>query len=160
MRAPQILELRRRLAVTHVHAELLASFAQDREQALPADGRETVAAGREHLLLEVDVDVVPNGKAPGESLVEGRVGVLDSAQRLVGEDDAEPERVVSRIALPHLDPVFRVQELGQRRQVQTRRSASDDCDVQPAFSRRRKRCSFPVAVRGNAFANSITRGYL
>ena len=146
--------------------EFLAPLAQDREETLPADGGEPVPAGREDLPAEVHVDVVPGRKVLGEPLEEGGVGVLDAAQRLVGKDDPEPKCVVGGVSLPNLDLVLWVQQLGQRRQVQPGRPASDDRDPECRLrgaqlpSRRRKRCSLPVVVRGSASTNSTARGYL
>jgi hypothetical protein len=123
-------------------------------------------ARREHVSAEVHVDVIPDREVPGEQLVESGVGLLNAAKSLVGEDDAETEGVVGRVPLPDLDPMVRVQELDKGRQVKTRRTAPDDGDVERRVrgrqlpSRSRNRCSLPVAVRGSASANSITRGYL
>jgi hypothetical protein len=112
------------------------------------------------------VDVVPDRKILREALVEAGVGVLDAAERLVGKDDPEPKSVVSGIPFPDLDLVVSVQQLDQRRQIEARRPATDDREPQSGlrgpqlFSRSRNRWSLPVAVRGNASANSIARGYL
>jgi hypothetical protein len=133
---------------------------------LAADRGEAMPAGREHLSVEVHVDVIPDRKVPCEPLVESGVGLFNAAKRLVREDDTEPEGVVGRVPLPDVDPVARVEELDQGGQIQTRRPTSDDCDVERRVrgcqlpSRSRNRCSLPVAVRGSASANSITRGYL
>ena len=114
----------------------------------------------------MDVDVVPDRKILGESVVEGGVRMLDATERLVGEDDAETECIVRRVSLPDVDLVLRVQELEQRRQIKPRRPATDDRDAESSLrgpqllSRSRNRCSLPVAVRGRASANSIARGYL
>jgi hypothetical protein len=116
--------------------------------------------------MEVHVDVVPDCKVPCEPFVEGCVGVFYAAQRLVREDDTEPECVVGSVPLPDLDLVVRVEKLNQGREVKSRGPASDDGDIEGRArggqlpSRSRKRCSLPVAVRGSASANSITRGYL
>jgi hypothetical protein len=45
--------------------------------------------------------------------VDARVGVLDPAEGLVAEHDAEPEAVVTGIALPHRHPVLRTELLDQ-----------------------------------------------
>ena len=114
----------------------------------------------------VHVDVVPGCKVLREPLVETGVGVLDAAERLVGEDNAEPESVVGGVSLPDLDLIVGVQELDQSRQVKPGRPATDDRDVESRLrgpqvgARSRNRCSLPVAVRGNASANSMARGYL
>jgi hypothetical protein len=116
--------------------------------------------------MEVHVDVIPDRKVLSEPLIESSVGLLDAAKRLIREDDAEPERIVDSVPLPDLDPVVWVEEFDQGGQVQTRRPASDDRDVERRVrgrqlpSRSRNRCNFPVAVRGSVSANSITRGYL
>src|SRR6266702_8099287 len=91
--------------------------------------------------------------------------MLYAAERLVGKDDAEPKSVVCSISLPDLDLVVWVQKLDQRRQVEARRPAADDRELEyrlrdpQLLSRSRNRCSLPVAVRGSASANSIARGY-
>jgi hypothetical protein len=166
VRSAQLLERRRDFAVVDGDAELLAPLAQDRQQALPADGGKPVTARGEDLPLEVDVDVVPDREVLREPLVKGRVCILDAPQRLVGKDDPEPEGVVSGISFPDLDLMVWVQQLDQRRQIEPRRPAADDRElecrlrVRQLLSRSRNRCSLPVAVRGRASANSIARGYL
>jgi hypothetical protein len=156
----KVIELRGELPVADADAELLAPLAQDRQQAPPADRRETVAARSLHLALEVDVDVVPDREVLAQALEEGGVGVLDPAERLVGEDNAEAERVVGGVPLPDVDLVLRVEQLDERRQVETRGSTADDCDSQSRDSRSRNLWSFPVAVLGRDSANSTMRGYL
>src|SRR6185295_7982777 len=53
-------------------------------------------------------------------------GVLDAAERLVGEHDAEAERVVGRVALPHGDLGVRSEPLGQRGEVEPARPTADN----------------------------------
>jgi hypothetical protein len=65
--------------------------------------------------VEMHVDVIPDGKVPFESPVEGGVGLLYASQRLVREDDTEPKGVVGGIPLPNLDPVIWVEELDEGR---------------------------------------------
>src|SRR5438132_1540260 len=162
----QPLEWRSRLAVVDGHARLFASLAQDCEQPLPADCRKRVPSRGEDPAAVVNVDVVPDRKVFGEPLVESRVRVFDSSERLVREHDPEPERVVCCIPFPDLDPGAPVQKLDQCRQVEPCRPPADDRDVQRTPrgrqlpSRSRKRCNLPVAVRGSSLANSIARGYL
>ncbi len=155
-----------RRSVVDADTEPLAPLTQDRQQPLPADGGKPVPARRENVAAEMHVDVVPDRKIPGQSLVETRVGVLDPAQRLVRKDNSEPKRVISGVPLPDLDLVLRIQQLDQGRQVKPGRPTADDRDAEfwlrgPQLpSRSRNRCSFPVAVLGSSSANSIARGYL
>ena len=58
-----------------------------------------------HLALEVDVDVVPARELALHPAVDRGVGMLDAAERLIGENDAESESVVGCVALPHGDLV-------------------------------------------------------
>ena len=74
----------------------------------------------------MDVDVVPSRELARHRLVDRRVGMLDAAERLIGEDHAEPEGVVVGVALPHRDLVARVELLGERREVQSARPAPDN----------------------------------
>ena len=74
----------------------------------------------------VNVDVVPPRELARHRLVDRRVGMLDAAERLVGEHHAEPERVVIGVALPHRDLVARIELPGERREVQSARSAPDN----------------------------------
>src|SRR5258708_39583608 len=112
------------------YADLLAPFAQDREQALPADGGKPVTSRRDDVPVVVHIDVIPRRKVFGESLIEGGVRVLDASECLVGKDDPEPKRVVRGVALPDLDLVLRVQQLDQRRELKPRRPAADDRDAE------------------------------
>ena len=64
---------------------------------------------------------------PGEDL---QVGVLDAAKGLVGEHHPEAERVVGGVALPDRDLMPGVQLLGQGREVQAARTATQDRDAQ------------------------------
>jgi hypothetical protein len=110
--------------------ELLAPVAKDREQALPADRGEPMPARGEDLPVVVNVDVVPGREILGEPFIECGVGVLDASQRLVGKDDPEPKGVVCGVSLPDLDLVVRVEQLDQRRQVESSRPAADDRDAE------------------------------
>ena len=80
-----------------------APLLQDLQQPLAADRREPVPAAGDHLAPVVHVDVVPAGELALHRGVDRRVGVLDAAQRLVGEHDPEAERVVGRVPLPDRD---------------------------------------------------------
>jgi hypothetical protein len=116
--------------------------------------------------VEVHVDVIPDREVLREPFVKGSVSLFYATQSFVREDDTESECVVGGVPLPELDPVVRIEKLDKGRKVETRRPTSDDRDVQcrtrgcqvPFLSR--NRWSLPVAVRGSASANSISRGYL
>jgi hypothetical protein len=110
------------------HPELRATLLQDLQQAAAAHCREAVAAAGDHLAAEVDVDVVPAGELGLHPPVNRGVGVLDAAESLVGEDDAEPERVVSGVALPDRDLMVGIELLGQGGEVQAAGATPDDGD--------------------------------
>src|SRR5215470_1592090 len=119
----------------HPHGERLAALAQDMQQPLPADRGETVAAARDHLFLVVHVDVVPARELALHGGEDLRVGVLDPAERLVGEHDAEAEGVVSRVLLPDSDLVGGSQLFGERGEVQAARAAANYRDPHARFLR-------------------------
>ncbi|GAA3486104.1 hypothetical protein GCM10018987_01830 [Streptomyces cremeus] len=58
------------------------------------------------------------------------VGVLDAAERLVGQDDAEPEGVVGSAPLPDGDRTGRIEPLEQRGGVEPAGPAADDGDTE------------------------------
>ena len=79
------------------------------------------------------VDVVPASElAPhgGEDLL---LGVLDTAEGLVGEHHPEAERVVGGVPLPDGDVVPGVQLLGEGREVQATGPAAEDSDAHTAI---------------------------
>jgi N-acetylmuramic acid 6-phosphate (MurNAc-6-P) etherase len=80
----------------------------------------------------VHVDVVPAGELALHRPVHGRVGVLDSAECLVGEHHAEAERIVGCIALPDRDLVASAELPRERGEVQAARSATDHRDAHAA----------------------------
>ena len=67
--------------------------------------------------------------------VDRRVGVLDAAERLVGEHHPEAERVVRGVALPHGDLVVGAglpgELLAERAEVEPTRPAPDHRDPHP-----------------------------
>ncbi|CAB4907363.1 unannotated protein [freshwater metagenome] len=125
----QLLDVGGQRAVVHGDAELGDPLLQDRQQLLAAHGGEALAAHGEGLPVDLDVDVGPPGEAGLHPLVHDLVGALDAAQRLVGEHDAEAERVVGGVALPDGDLVAAVQLAQQRGQVQATGPAADDRDL-------------------------------
>jgi hypothetical protein len=140
----------------HDDAELTAPLPQDPQQPPPAHRGEPVPAGGDDLAPVVDVDVVPAGELGRHGRVHGRVGVLDAAERLIGEHHAEAEGVGGRVALPHGDLVLRAELLHQNAEVQAAWAAADAGDAQcyvvwltvvsHRSSRSLYRCSLPVGV--------------
>jgi hypothetical protein len=117
-------------------AELATAVLEDLEQPAPAHRGEAVAAAGDDLAVDVHVDVVPDRELPLHPLIDRRIRVLDAAQRLVAEDDAEAEGVVGGVALPDRDlvvlPGGRRQLLGERREVEPSRTPTDHRDPHPA----------------------------
>jgi hypothetical protein len=110
------------------HAERVGPPLQGAEQLPPAERREAVAAGGHDLALVVDVDLGPAGEQRGELRERLGVGRLDPLQRLVGEDDAEAERVVGSVPFVDPDVVGGVQPLGEDREVEPGRASTHDRD--------------------------------
>ena len=71
-----------------------------------------------------DVDVRPPREGALHGGEQDGVGLLDAAEGLVGEDDAEAEGVVGGVAFPDDDLAARVELLGQRGQVEATRPAA------------------------------------
>src|SRR5215469_5572842 len=150
-------------------AEVRAPLLQDLQQPPAAHRRERVAAAGQHLALVVHVDVVPAGEVLPHLGVDPLVGVLDAAERLVGEHHAEAERGVGGVPLPDGDLVRGTELSRERREVQAPRPAADDGNAhQPcrsaalfaACSRSTKCWTLPVELRGRIGTNSMARGYL
>jgi hypothetical protein len=115
-------------AEAQVHAELRGPALQDVEQQLAAERGEAVAPGGQHLAAVVHVDLAP-AREPARDLRErGRVGRFDRVERLVGEDDAEAEGVVRRVALVDAHVVRRVELLDQEREVEPCGTSTGDRD--------------------------------
>ena len=92
---------------------------------MPAlDAAEAVAAGRDHSTLEVDIDVIPVGKALEDLLFGKRIRPLQVPQRFIGEHHAPTERVIGAVPLEHSDLVRRITSLHLDRKVQARRPAA------------------------------------
>ncbi len=121
-------------AEADLHAELRAARLQDGQQPLAAHGREPVPARGEGAAAEVHVDVVPAGELAAHAREDLDVGVLDAAQRLVGEDHPEAERVIGRVALEHGDLVAGIELLGQGREIQAAGPAACYRDTHRASS--------------------------
>jgi hypothetical protein len=129
--------------------ELLRPGLEDHQELLAPQRGEAVPARGLDLAAEVDVDVRPAREARGDRREALGIGGLERRERLVGEDDPEPERVVVGVALPHGDLVGRV-ELGQQDGgVQPARSAADDRDPHAR--------ALAVAVAWGAAAGGVSR---
>ncbi len=124
----ELLDLGGGRAEADVDPELGAALLEDLEEPLAAQRREAVPAAGDDLAPVVDVDVVPARELALHLLVDHRVGVGDASERLVGEHDTEPERVVGGVALPDGDLVVGPELLGQRGEVEPARPTTDDCD--------------------------------
>ena len=118
----------------HRDAELGAALLEHLEQAAPAHGGEPVAAAGDDLAAVVHVDVVPARELALHLPVDAGVGVLDAAERLVGEDDTEAEGVIGRIALPDCDVGSGQQLARQGGEVQPARAAASNRDPHRAPS--------------------------
>jgi hypothetical protein len=107
---------------------------QDVQQALAAHRGQTVAARGERCAAVALVDIVPAGELVPHRVEDRGVGMLDAAERLVGEHESEDEGVVRGVALPYGDLVPGVQLLGQRREVQAGGGATGYRDTHVADS--------------------------
>jgi len=111
------------------HAELDAPTLEDVEQELARKAREAVAGGGQRLAPVVDGDVVPVGEVPRDLRVRLVVGLGEGVEGRVGEDHAEPERVVGPVALNDEDVVGRIGLLHEQREVEPRRPGADTDDL-------------------------------
>ena len=121
-------ELGHLAAEAQLDAERRRARLQDVQQLLAAERREPVPAAGHHLVAVVDVDVAPADEAARDLVVALGIGRLERGQRLVGEDDAEAERVVGRVALVDHDLVGGVEPLEQDREVEPAGAAARDRD--------------------------------
>ena len=88
-----------------------AALVQDPQERTAAQCGEAVAARGQGGAPVHDVDGVPADERVAERPVHDGVGVLDAAERLVGEDHTEAEGVVGGVALPYGDLAAGVQPL-------------------------------------------------
>jgi NAD(P)-dependent dehydrogenase (short-subunit alcohol dehydrogenase family) len=109
--------------------ELLRALLEEQQKGTARAATEAVAADPPHVPFEVDLDVVPVGERVGDRPVARQVARLEGLQRLVGEDDAEAERVVGPVALVDRDPRVGPTRFDQDGRVQPRRAAAEDRDL-------------------------------
>ncbi|AIA06421.1 hypothetical protein DC74_5976 [Streptomyces noursei] len=136
------------------YAQGSAAVVQDGQQSAAAEGGETVPAGGEGAAAVHDVDVVPAHELRLQRAVDVRVGVLDAAEGLVGEDDAEAEGVVGGVALPDGDLPARVEAFEQGGGVEPAGAAAEDGDLQRAVVRARGGGHFPCHLGGRFSVNA------
>src|SRR6202008_1261558 len=82
---------------------------------------------------DVDLDVVPVVERAEDLGRARRVGGLQVAERLVGKHHAPAIRVVGPVALDDGDVVRGILPLHQQCKVQTRRAATDACDLHGGY---------------------------
>jgi hypothetical protein len=129
MRGGQPRQVRRLRPEVGPHAQLRAPVLQDAQQPVAAHSGEAVPAGGGDGAPVMHVDIVPAGELPLHGAEDGRIGVLDAAQRLVREHHPEAEGVVGGVPFPHGYVVPRVQLLGQGGEVQAAGAAAEHRDT-------------------------------
>src|SRR5580698_5017894 len=95
------------------------------------------------------VDLAPVGKLAGDGLVRFTIVIHQIVERLVGEDHAEAEGVVSPMALVDCDVVAREALLHQQREIKAAGTSADDDDLHA-----------PVSESSSLELSSLDRFYL
>ena len=106
------------LSKRRFHAEPGAAPLQHVEQRAARAAAEAVPAAAHRLAVEDEVDLVPVDEDVADRVVALRVVVAEIVQRLVGEHDAEAERVVAPVALVDRDLPARPGLLRQQREIE------------------------------------------
>lgn len=125
-------------AEAQLDAEGAAAVVQDPQEPAAAEGGETVSAGGLAGASVDDVDVVPADEVGLEGRVDGRVGVFDAAECLVGEDDSEAEGVVGGVAFPDGDLAVGGEAFEEGGGVEAAGASADDRDAVGVPGRRRR----------------------
>ena len=112
----------------HLHAERAGAFLQQPQQRDARAAAEAVAPNAMHGILVMDLDVVPVSEIRRDRPVAFEVVFFEGLQRLVGEHDAEAERVVGPVALVDDEAHRRPRLLRQNREVESGRPPADDVD--------------------------------
>src|SRR5690606_24825686 len=115
--------------VPDVDAQLGAAALQDLQQRQASDAGEAVPGRLQQVALVLDVDVVPVREVGRDVAMRRLVGGEQVAERLVGQHDAEAERVVGAVALDDVDARAREGLLQQDRGIQAGGSSADDVDA-------------------------------
>ena len=101
------------------------------QEFLATHRRESISRHRETDTVDIHVDVIPVREGAAHVLEDRRVRCLDSAEGLVAEHDAETERVVGSVALPHGDVRTGVELFDEAREIQAAGSPTDHRDPHP-----------------------------
>ena len=104
-------------AETEHDALLGAAGLQDAEQRHAGDAGEAVAGAADLGALLMDGNVVPIGEFGADAVERGAVAGEEFSQCLVGEHDAEAERVVGLVLLDDLDVPIGAALLGQQGEI-------------------------------------------
>ncbi len=117
--------------------EFATAVLQNQEQLFALKTAEPVANRADDLATDVSVDRVPMGKVLAYRGKGHRIGSLKIAERGIGKDDAETERVIGSIALVDDNLMTFVGKFEQDAEIQARRAASDASDThfRPAYDR-------------------------
>ena len=113
----------------HAHAELAAALLQQQQQLLAREAAEAVAGAGDLRAGVERVDVGPVGEVLADAPEALRVGLLELAERLVGEHDAPAEGVVRLVLLEDVDLRRGHALLEQDGEVERRGAAADARDL-------------------------------
>src|SRR5690606_10043532 len=115
--------------VVQVHTELSAARGEQVEQALAGNSREAVPGRRELLPAEVDIDVIPVKEALADAMKRFRIRLFEVAERRIGEDHTESERLARSVPLVDVDLVPRILFLEKDREIESAGTAPDHHDA-------------------------------
>ena len=87
---------------------------------------QVLEANADGLILEMDRDVVPIGEILQDRGMADRIVAPEDIEGLVGEDDAEAERVVGAIALIQRDIALGAGLFQQDREIEAGRPAAEN----------------------------------
>src|SRR5262249_44031080 len=115
-------------------AKLAAAPMQHVEQGAPLGSAESMSARPHHLTMEEEIDLVPVRELRRNAFVGLAVITHQIVERLVGEHDAEAERIVGLVSLVNRDVMRRIALLHQKREIKPSRPAADHGYLQAACS--------------------------
>jgi hypothetical protein len=120
---------------SHVNIERGTSILKDVEQFPAGDAGKPVAAGGDDAAADMDVDVVPVGKAGRDALERLGIRRPEVLHRLIGEHHAPAERIVRPVAFQHRDLSVWARLLQQQRKVESGGPAANDRNLHSNASR-------------------------